>query len=89
MSKGAHVVQVMYPRTANNDKELTVLRGEYLEVKRVLCVVCGWFLSDFNIMLCLEMPLKSQLSKDLYETLLGAVHILSHASMRREGVRLV
>ncbi|KFM63697.1 Epidermal growth factor receptor kinase substrate 8, partial [Stegodyphus mimosarum] len=30
--KGAHVVQVMYPRTANNDKELTVLRGEYLEV---------------------------------------------------------
>ncbi|KAG8181502.1 hypothetical protein JTE90_010173 [Oedothorax gibbosus] len=32
VSKGAHVVQVMYPRTANNDKELTVLRGEYLEV---------------------------------------------------------
>ncbi|GFR05139.1 epidermal growth factor receptor kinase substrate 8-like protein 2 [Trichonephila clavata] len=32
LAKGAHVVQVMYPRTANNDKELTVLRGEYLEV---------------------------------------------------------
>ncbi|GIZ03110.1 epidermal growth factor receptor kinase substrate 8-like protein 2 [Caerostris extrusa] len=32
VAKGAHVVQVMYPRTANNDKELTVLRGEYLEV---------------------------------------------------------
>ncbi|PRD24943.1 UNVERIFIED_CONTAM: Eps8 [Trichonephila clavipes] len=32
LAKGAHVVQVMYPRTANNDKELTVLRGEYLEI---------------------------------------------------------
>lgn len=31
-SKGANVVQVTYPRTANNDKELTVVRGEYLEV---------------------------------------------------------
>ena len=38
VSKGAKVVQVMYPRTANNDKELTVIRGEYLEV----CTV------DFN-----------------------------------------
>ncbi|XP_022672900.1 uncharacterized protein LOC111255315 isoform X5 [Varroa destructor] len=28
----AKCVQVMYPRTANNDKELTVIRGEYLEV---------------------------------------------------------
>lgn len=26
------IVQVTYPRTANNDKELTVVRGEYLEV---------------------------------------------------------
>lgn len=32
VSKGAKVVQVMYPRTANNDKELTVIRGEFLEV---------------------------------------------------------
>ncbi|XP_042913155.2 epidermal growth factor receptor kinase substrate 8 isoform X4 [Parasteatoda tepidariorum] len=32
VAKGAHVVQVMYPRTANNDKELTVIRGEFLEV---------------------------------------------------------
>ncbi|XP_066949900.1 epidermal growth factor receptor kinase substrate 8-like isoform X3 [Macrobrachium rosenbergii] len=31
-SRGAKVVQVTYPRTANNDKELTVVRGEYLEV---------------------------------------------------------
>lgn len=31
-AKGAKVVQVTYPRTANNDKELTVVRGEYLEV---------------------------------------------------------
>ncbi|XP_044742140.1 epidermal growth factor receptor kinase substrate 8-like [Chrysoperla carnea] len=31
-AKGANVVQVTYPRTANNDKELTVVRGEYLEV---------------------------------------------------------
>lgn len=28
----AKVVQVTYPRTANNDKELTVGRGEYLEI---------------------------------------------------------
>lgn len=31
-AKGAKIVQVTYPRTANNDKELTVDRGEYLEV---------------------------------------------------------
>lgn len=31
-AKGSKVVQVTYPRTANNDKELTVVRGEYLEV---------------------------------------------------------
>ncbi|KAF5279816.1 hypothetical protein FQR65_LT15269 [Abscondita terminalis] len=31
-ARGANVVQVTYPRTANNDKELTVVRGEYLEV---------------------------------------------------------
>lgn len=31
-SRGANVVQVTYPRTANNDKELTVVRGEFLEV---------------------------------------------------------
>ncbi|XP_023231843.1 epidermal growth factor receptor kinase substrate 8-like protein 2 [Centruroides sculpturatus] len=31
-SQNAKIVQVVYPRTANNDKELTVIRGEYLEV---------------------------------------------------------
>ncbi|KAF5274522.1 hypothetical protein FQA39_LY07134 [Lamprigera yunnana] len=31
-ARGANIVQVTYPRTANNDKELTVIRGEYLEV---------------------------------------------------------
>uniref|UniRef100_A0A6A7FVU1 Epidermal growth factor receptor kinase substrate 8-like protein 2 n=2 Tax=Hirondellea gigas TaxID=1518452 RepID=A0A6A7FVU1_9CRUS len=31
-NRGARIVQVTYPRTANNDKELTVVRGEYLEV---------------------------------------------------------
>ncbi|KAK9890135.1 hypothetical protein WA026_008942 [Henosepilachna vigintioctopunctata] len=31
-AKGAHIVQVTYPRTANNDKEMTVVRGEFLEV---------------------------------------------------------
>ncbi|XP_059489417.1 epidermal growth factor receptor kinase substrate 8-like protein 2 isoform X3 [Neocloeon triangulifer] len=31
-SRNCKVVQVTYPRTANNDKELTVVRGEYLEV---------------------------------------------------------
>lgn len=30
--RGSRIVQVTYPRTANNDKELTVVRGEYLEV---------------------------------------------------------
>lgn len=30
--KNALVVQVTYPRTANNEKELTVVRGEYLEI---------------------------------------------------------
>ncbi|CAH1644017.1 unnamed protein product [Spodoptera littoralis] len=32
MARGGRVVRVTYPRTANNDKELTVVRGEYLEV---------------------------------------------------------
>lgn len=31
-TRGAKMVQVTYPRTANNDKELTVSRGEYLEI---------------------------------------------------------
>lgn len=31
-TRGANIVQVTYPRTANNDKELTVVRGEFLEV---------------------------------------------------------
>ncbi|XP_043207602.1 epidermal growth factor receptor kinase substrate 8-like isoform X2 [Amphibalanus amphitrite] len=30
--RGVRIVQVTYPRTANNDKELTLTRGEYLEV---------------------------------------------------------
>ncbi|XP_012264642.2 epidermal growth factor receptor kinase substrate 8-like [Athalia rosae] len=32
VSRHAKIVQVTYPRTANNDKELTVVRGEYLEL---------------------------------------------------------
>lgn len=35
LARGANVVHVTYPRTANNDKELTVTRGEYLEVRMV------------------------------------------------------
>lgn len=31
-ARNAKIVQVTYPRTANNDRELTVVRGEYLEV---------------------------------------------------------
>jgi len=31
-SRDAKIVQVTYPRTANNEKELTVIRGEFLEV---------------------------------------------------------
>jgi len=30
--RGSRIVEVTYPRTANNDKELTVARGEFLEV---------------------------------------------------------
>ncbi|XP_022915540.2 epidermal growth factor receptor kinase substrate 8-like isoform X1 [Onthophagus taurus] len=30
--RNAQIVKVTYPRTANNDKELTVVRGEYLEI---------------------------------------------------------
>lgn len=30
--RGAKVVQVTYPRTANNEKELSVVRGEFLDV---------------------------------------------------------
>lgn len=33
----AKIVQVVYPRTANNEKELTVVRGEILEVRGVFC----------------------------------------------------
>ncbi|XP_029031991.1 epidermal growth factor receptor kinase substrate 8-like protein 1 isoform X2 [Osmia bicornis bicornis] len=32
LTRHAKIVQVTYPRTANNDKELTVVRGEYLEI---------------------------------------------------------
>lgn len=31
-ARRAKIVQVVYPRTANNEKELTVIRGEILEV---------------------------------------------------------
>jgi len=31
-NRHAKIVQVVYPRTANNEKELTVVRGEILEV---------------------------------------------------------
>ncbi|XP_071572327.1 epidermal growth factor receptor kinase substrate 8 isoform X2 [Temnothorax nylanderi] len=32
VARHGKIVQVTYPRTANNDKELTVVRGEYLEI---------------------------------------------------------
>nr|XP_050867635.1 epidermal growth factor receptor kinase substrate 8-like [Vespula vulgaris]XP_050867636.1 epidermal growth factor receptor kinase substrate 8-like [Vespula vulgaris]XP_050867638.1 epidermal growth factor receptor kinase substrate 8-like [Vespula vulgaris]XP_050867639.1 epidermal growth factor receptor kinase substrate 8-like [Vespula vulgaris]XP_050867640.1 epidermal growth factor receptor kinase substrate 8-like [Vespula vulgaris]XP_050867641.1 epidermal growth factor receptor kinase subst len=32
VARNAKIVHVTYPRTANNDKELTVVRGEYLEI---------------------------------------------------------
>jgi len=40
-SRGAKIVQVTYPRTANNDKELTVIRGEFLEVSYVYGLFLG------------------------------------------------
>lgn len=47
---GAKVVQVTYPRTANNDKELTVIRGEYLEVSETVYSSSSfWFSSKINI----------------------------------------
>lgn len=35
-ARGVKIVQVTYPRTANNDKELSVVRGELLEVSNQL-----------------------------------------------------
>lgn len=35
-ARGVKIVQVTYPRTANNDKELSVVRGELLEVSSYL-----------------------------------------------------
>lgn len=35
IARGGKVVRVTHPRTANNDKELTVVRGEYLEVRKL------------------------------------------------------
>lgn len=32
IDRNVKIVRVTYPRTANNDKELTVIRGEYLEI---------------------------------------------------------
>lgn len=32
IARNAKIVHVTYPRTANNDKELTIVRGEYLEI---------------------------------------------------------
>ena len=32
LQRGLRVVRVTYPRTANNEKELTVVRGEFLEL---------------------------------------------------------
>lgn len=32
LARHGKIVQVTYPRTANNDKELTVIRGEFLEI---------------------------------------------------------
>lgn len=43
-TRGGKLVQVTYPRTANNDKELTVVRGEYLEVKCTFSQICFNFL---------------------------------------------
>lgn len=44
--RNAKIVQVTYPRTANNEKELTVIRGEYLEVG-VLFLNGNYLLFDF------------------------------------------
>lgn len=42
-ARAASIVQVTYPRTANNDKELTVVRGEFLEVCAVFLFTSGRF----------------------------------------------
>lgn len=38
-NRRAKIVQVVYPRTANNEKELTVIRGEILEVLLFLKII--------------------------------------------------
>jgi hypothetical protein len=61
-------VQVTYPRTANNEKELTVSRGEFLEVREYIITIANteaesWCMGpnagvDINLTLC---PLQSRL----------------------------
>lgn len=50
-ARGAKIVQVTYPRTANNDKELTVVRGEFLEVSCYFCIFVCVFYSYFGLFL--------------------------------------
>lgn len=49
-SRNVKVVQVTYPRTANNDKELTVVRGEFLEVGLMRFLVEQWRWQVFGVL---------------------------------------
>lgn len=52
VARGGKVVRVTYPRTANNDKELTVVKGEYLEVniQNALCFKrFSWYIFKLTI----------------------------------------
>lgn len=45
--RNVQIVRVTYPRTANNDKELTVVRGEFLEVTKSFCLISQCDSSNF------------------------------------------
>lgn len=51
-SRNGKIAQVTYPRTANNDKELSVARGEFLEVSDWASVNLQYF--QENIKFCLR-----------------------------------
>lgn len=46
-ARGVKIVQVTYPRTANNDKELSVVRGELLEVSSYMRISYNKLLTEF------------------------------------------
>lgn len=52
-NRDSKIVQVTYPRTANNDKEMSVMRGEFLEVStlrlRAFLLLSAIFKTKFSL----------------------------------------